>query len=77
MSAIEQAHSAEPTPTSSPPDSPRKFLQFELNTGAISELANEYVKPEKLTPLLEEHKSLFCLCPSLSQEHNPFSSLHI
>ena len=34
-----------------------KYIQFDLNTGAIIDKATEYLKPEKLTALLEEHKS--------------------
>ncbi|KAH7083759.1 hypothetical protein FB567DRAFT_529860 [Paraphoma chrysanthemicola] len=33
------------------------YFQFELNTSAITEKALEYLKPEKLTSLWEEHKS--------------------
>jgi hypothetical protein len=34
-----------------------KYIQFGLNTGAIIDTATEYLKPEKLTALLEAHKS--------------------
>jgi len=34
-----------------------KYIQFDLNTGAIIDKATEYLKPEKLTALLENHKS--------------------
>ena len=35
-----------------------KYIKFDLNTGAIIDKATEYLKPEKLTVLLEEHESL-------------------
>jgi hypothetical protein len=36
----------------------RKYIPFDLDTAAITESAAEYLDPEKLTPLLNEHKSL-------------------
>ncbi len=47
----------EANPTTDAKPTPGKFVQFGLNTAAITDLATEFLKPEKLTPFLQEHKS--------------------
>ncbi|RYP11084.1 hypothetical protein DL764_000242 [Monosporascus ibericus] len=48
----------EANPMTDAESTPRKFIQFDLNTAAITDLATKFLKPEKLIPLLQEHNSV-------------------
>jgi hypothetical protein len=51
----------------------RKFIQFDLNTAAITDLATDFFNPEKLTPFYQEHKSPSL--PTISLFHTPLTNL--
>jgi hypothetical protein len=52
------APTAEASPAVETGKPPCKLIEVNVNEDAISNLATEFLDPEKLTPLLEEHKSL-------------------
>ncbi len=47
----------EANPTTGTKSTLGKLVQFELNTAAVADLASDFLKPEKLSPILQEHKS--------------------